>query len=706
MSTFKVVFTPSGIRGEVEAGTDILSAARDLGADVASICGGNGLCTRCKVKLSVGSFPKHQITSEADHLSPILETERKQIDEAALNEGYRLSCQARIQGDIVIDVPAQSQTHEQVIRKEATIINIENKPAVKLITVEVEEPELDSPTGDLERLKESIEFETGLTNLSIETVLLRQLQPALRKGKWTATVAVYNSERIIAIWPGKQGKAYGLAVDMGSTTIAGHLCELESGNVLASHGIMNPQIRFGEDLMSRVSYSMMNPGGDVKMTEAIRDGMNHLIDQLLIDANNGVTACKAENCVTKDLILDATFVGNPVMHHIFLGIDPVELGGAPFALATQESLCLPARDLNLNLAPGAQVYMPPCIAGHVGSDAASVVLSESPYEDDAMTLIIDVGTNAEIILGNKTKLVAASSPTGPAFEGAQIHNGQRAAPGAIERVRINAETLEPRYKVIGCDIWSDEDGFDEAIGKTGVTGICGSGIIEAIAVLYLSGIVSTDGVLLGDKAETSPRIVNDGKTWAYKMVASRADKENTNTDALLLNDSNSETGVLITQNDIRAIQLAKGTLYASVMLLKDKLKIDKIEKIKFAGAFGAHIDPKYAMLLGMIPDCPLDEVKSVGNAAGTGARMALTSMAKRHEIENEVLKMYKIETALEPMFQEYFINAMAIPHKVDHFEHLAKVVTLPVENQTSDGDSSRTRRRRRSSRGGKPNISL
>jgi len=748
MSTFKVVFTPSGIRGEVEAGTDILSAARDLGADVASICGGNGLCTRCKVKLSVGSFPKHQITSEADHLSPVLETERKQIDEASLNEGYRLSCQAKIQGDIVIDVPAESQTHKQVIRKEATVINIENKPAVKLFTVYVEEPELDSPTGDLERLKESIEFEAGLTNLSIETSILRQLQPALRKGKWTVTVAVHDGKRIIGIWPGKQETAYGLAVDIGSTTIAGHLCELESGKVLASHGIMNPQIRFGEDLMSRVSYAMMNPGGDVIMTEAVRDGINHLVDQLLIDANSGATANNwatannraiADNSATadydavnnsptanndafnniattyydaavtnilvkKDLILDATFVGNPVMHHIFLGIDPVELGGAPFALATQEALNFPAKDLNLNLAAGAQVYMPPCIAGHVGSDAASVVLSEAPYNNNKMTLIIDVGTNAEIVLGNKKKLVAASSPTGPAFEGAQIHNGQRAAPGAIERVRINTDTLEPRYKVIGCDLWSDEEGFNEAIGETGVTGICGSGIIEAIATMYLAGIISTDGVLLGDKAASSPRIVKNGKTWGYKMVASRADKDN----HPLLKDSHSETGVLITQNDIRAIQLAKGTLYASVMLLKDKIKVDKIERILFAGAFGAHIDPKYAMLLGMIPDCPLDEVKSIGNAAGTGARMALTSMAKRHEIETEVLKMVKIETAIEPSFQEYFINAMAIPHKVDHFEHLAQIITLPSasESTCSGGDSSRTKRRRRSSRGGKPNISL
>jgi uncharacterized 2Fe-2S/4Fe-4S cluster protein (DUF4445 family) len=693
MSTFKVVFTPSGIRGDIKEGTDVLSAARELGADLASLCGGNGLCTRCKIKLSTGSFPKHQISSETNNLSPITSAERERISEAGLNEGYRLGCNAKIHGDVVIDVPAESQTHQQVIRKDATVLDIDNKPAVKLLTIEVEEPQLHTPTGDLERLKDAIEFETGLNNLTIESSLLRQLQPALRKGKWQVTVAIYENQRIIGIWPDKQEHTYGLAVDIGSTTIAGHLCNLETGEVLASHGIMNPQIRFGEDLMSRVSYSMMNPGGDLKMTTAVREGINHLIEQLLVDANN---TPNKQTKIDRSLLLDATFVGNPVMHHLFLGIDPVELGGAPFALTTQSSMTLPAKDLDLHLANGAQVYLPPCIAGHVGADAAAVVLSESPYTNDAMTLIIDVGTNAEIILGNRKKLVAASSPTGPAFEGAQIHHGQRAAPGAIERVRIDSETLEPRYKVIGVDLWSDEPGFNEAIGETGVTGICGSGIIEAIATLFLAGVITTDGVINGNKAESSPRVIRDGKTWAYQLVNNTSNSKG---------DAKSETGVLITQNDIRAIQLAKGTLYASVQLLMDKLRVKTIDRIRFAGAFGAHIDPKYAMLLGMIPDCPLDQVQSVGNAAGTGARIALTNLAGRREIENEVLKMEKIETATEVNFQEYFINAMAIPHKIDTFENLSKVISIPVADAQVDG-SSRARRRRRSSRGGKPNISL
>ncbi len=337
---------------------------------------------------------------------------------------------------------------------------------------------------------------------------------------------------------------------------------------------------------------------------------------------------------------------------------------------------MPARELGLHFAAGSRIYLLPCIAGHVGADAAAVVLSEAPYKQDAITLIIDVGTNAEIILGNKDKVVAASSPTGPAFEGAQITHGQRAAPGAIERVRIDPETLEPRYKVIGVDVWSDEPGFDEATEKTGVTGICGSGIIEAIATLFLAGVIHADGVINSGKASVSARVEPNGKTFAYRLVEG-------------------EPGIIITQNDVRAIQLAKATLYASVMLLMDKLGITRIERIRFAGAFGAHIDPKYAMLLGMIPDCPLPHVQAVGNAAGTGARIALVSQAARAEIEAEVVRLEKIETATESNFQDYFIAAMAIPHKRDDFPNLSKVITIPARVKGANSSSTTGRRRRR-----------
>ncbi|PCJ50506.1 MAG: drug:proton antiporter [Gammaproteobacteria bacterium] len=677
MNKVKVVFTPSGIQGEVDKDTDIMTAANELGADIATLCGGNGQCARCKIQISSGEFAKHNITSKVENLSDVTDIEIKRLSKSALEQGYRLACRAKILADIVVDVPLDSQVHEQVIRKPATTLDSDfissAVSAIQLIYVQVEEPQLDSPTGDLERLKQAIESEVGLTKLSVEPALLPQLQNVLRKGNWQVTVAIYEQSKVIAIWPSKQLTAYGLAVDIGSTTIVGHLCDLETGEVLATHGLMNPQIRFGEDLMSRVSYSMMNPGGVQQMTDIVRQSICTIVDKLL-----------SKSKVARDKLLDAVFVGNPVMHHLFLGIDPIELGGAPFALATQGSVSLPASTLKLNLAEGAQIYIPPCIAGHVGADAAAVLLAERPYKQGKITLIIDVGTNAEIILGNREKLVAASSPTGPAFEGAQINDGQRAAPGAIERVRIDSETLEPTIKIIGVDCWSNDKQFESALTKNRITGICGSGIIEAIASLFLVGIIKPDGVIDGDKSAISDRVIKNGKTWAYRLVDERYGES---------------SSVLITQNDVRAIQLAKATLYASIKLLLAKLKGKNIEKICFAGAFGAQIDPLYAMLLGMIPDCSLDNLVSVGNAAGTGARKALLCTKSRREIESEVIKLEKIETAVEANFQEHFINAMALPHKVDQFENLAKLVTIPQQLSESRSQGRGANRRRRSSLG-------
>jgi uncharacterized 2Fe-2S/4Fe-4S cluster protein (DUF4445 family) len=375
-------------------------------------------------------------------------------------------------------------------------------------------------------------------------------------------------------------------------------------------------------------------------------------------------------------ILDMVFVGNPVMHHLFLGIDPTELGGAPFALAASGALSLKASDIGIDANPGARVYVLPCIAGHVGADAAAATLSEGPYRQDAMMLLVDVGTNAEIVLGNKARTVACSSPTGPAFEGAEISGGQRAAPGAIERVRIDPVTLEPRYRVIGVEPWSDEPGFAEAAGTTGVTGICGSGIIEVIAEMYLAGIISEDGVVDGSLAARSPRIVENGRTFSY-VVKEGAPR------------------IAITQNDVRAIQLAKAALYAGVKLLMQKQGVDHVDTIRFAGAFGSFIDPKYAMVLGLIPDCELSEVKAVGNAAGDGALMALLNRGHRREIEDTVRRIEKIETALEPDFQALFVAAMAIPNKLDPFPKLSAEVTLPPRKILAEGESGGRRGGRR-----------
>ncbi|WP_443629559.1 ASKHA domain-containing protein [Candidatus Njordibacter sp. Uisw_056] len=665
-----VVFTPSGKRGRFPVGTPLLQAARYLNVDIDSVCGARGICGRCQIFVSEGEFAKFGITSTADSLEPITAPELKFAERRGLKPGRRLSCHTKVLNDIVVDVPAESQVHHQMVRKDAEHHDIDINPLVRLYYVEVQEPDMHDPSGDLRRLLNALEADWQLLNLSYDVALLATIQPILRAGNWGVTVAVRQGEQIVALWPGLKDRIFGVAVDVGSTTIAAHLCNLSSGEVVASSGVMNPQIRFGEDLMSRVSYVMMNPGGEVDMTNAVREAINGLVTDLV----------KQVECEAADL-LEITFVANPIMHHLLLGINPIELGGAPFALATDMAVNILARDMGVNLNPQARAYLLPCIAGHVGADTAGMVLAEEPYNHDEMTLLVDVGTNAEIVLGNRHRLVACSSPTGPAFEGAQISCGQRAAAGAIERIRIDSVTLEPRFQVISCELWSDEKGFDTAIEKTGITGICGSGIIEVVAEMYLAGVITQDGVIDGSLAATNPRIQPDGRTFSYEIMPS----------------TETRGAVKIMQNDIRAIQLAKAALYAGVKLLMQYQQVDKVDRIRFAGAFGSHIDVKYAMVLGLIPDCALNEVSSAGNAAGTGARIALLNEASRAEIEQVVRSIEKIETAVEPDFQQLFIDAMAFPNKVDAFPELEKVVTLPPLKEASaeseNGDKKRRRRR-------------
>ena len=657
-----VVFTPSGKRGRFPLGTPLLQAARSLGVDVDSVCGGRALCGRCQVLVMEGDFPKHGVTSQAANLSPVSAAEQSFARRRPLPAGHRLSCSAHIQGNLVVDVPASSQVHRQVVRKAADARPITLDPVVHLHYVEVREPDMHDPSGDLQRLLEALHREWEFGPLRCDLAVLQTLQVALRKGQWRVTVAVHAGSQLIGVWPGFHDRIYGLAVDVGSTTIAAHLCNLETGEVVASAGSMNPQIRFGEDLMSRVSYSMMHPGGAQQMTEAVRAALNKLAAEVARDAKVSVSD-----------ILELTMVGNPIMHHLLLGIDPVELGGAPFALATDSPLDLRAAELGLTLHPGARVYTLPCIAGHVGADAAAMILAERPDLSEKLTLLVDVGTNAEIVLGNRQRLLACSSPTGPAFEGAQISCGQRAAPGAIERVRIDPATLEAKFKVIGCDLWSDEPGFNEAVARSGVTGICGSGIIEVIAEMYLAGIINQDGVVNGALAARSDRIVQTGRTFSYTVYRAA-------------------TPLQITQNDVRAIQLAKAALHAGVRLLMDHMGVDQVDRIRLAGAFGNHIDVKYATILGMIPDCELSQVSSAGNAAGTGARIALLDKASRKTVEELVQRVEKIETAIEPKFQAHFVAAMGIPHTTEPYLHLRQVVQLPATKSAPPRARARPRR--------------
>ncbi|MBL4646789.1 MAG: DUF4445 domain-containing protein [Rhizobiales bacterium] len=662
---------PSGRRGHFPLGTPVLDAARALGVYIESVCGGRGICGRCQVTVAEGKFAKHGITSAASHLAEFTDTEARYRRLRSLADDRRLSCSAKIVGDSVIDVPQDVQMQRQVVRKRAENKNITRNPAIRLHYVEVEQPDMEQPLGDLDRLLVSLNKEWQLTDIHVESWLRPLVQKTLRKGDWKVTAAIHNRNGVntlVGLWPEFRDIFYGIAVDIGSTTIACHLSDMMSGRTIASSGTSNPQIRLGEDLMSRVSYVMMNPGGEKQLTQTVRDAVGSLIEKVCAEAD-----------ISSHDILDSVFVGNPVMHHLFLGIDPTELGGAPFALAVSGALDFPARELGLNLNPGARTYILPCIAGHVGADAAAATLAEAPHREEFDTLLVDIGTNAEIILGNKQRVVAASSPTGPAFEGAEISCGQRAAPGAIERVRIDPETLQSRIKIIGVDEWSDDPAFDELSEAVGVTGVCGSGIIEAIGEMFLAGIIDEDGVIRGEMAEKSDRVFADGRTFSYLLWTGKIELK-------------------ITQTDVRAIQLAKAALYAGVKLLMDKLEIDHVSKIKLAGAFGSYIDPKYAVLIGLLPDCDLKKVSGVGNAAGTGARMALLSRDHRTEVEELVTNIEKLETALEPKFQEHFVNAMAFPNKVDLFPNLETELTLPPKMPPANNADGTGRRRRRRNR--------
>ncbi|MGB3184955.1 MAG: ASKHA domain-containing protein [Ornithinimicrobium sp.] len=654
----QVFFSPAGRRGTVTPGTTVLDAARQLRVDLDSVCGGHGLCGRCQVE--VGARPG--LDADPDRLSAAGPTELSYAGTRPLTSNRRLGCLAQIVTDVVIDVPETSQVHRQVVRKDAQPLDITIDPAVMLRYVEMAAPSMQDRTGTAQRLLDALAQQWNLVGLVIDPSVLPALASLRPEGRLGVSVAIREGSDVVGAWPGLRERLFGLAFDVGSTTIAGHLCDLFTGEILASSGRMNPQIAYGEDLMSRVSYVMMNPGGEHQLTDVVREAL---------------AAVSAELCQRAGIegvdVLEVCIVGNPIMHHVVLGLDPTSLGSAPFALATTDAVTVTADRIGLSLHPGARVYLPPCMAGHVGADAAAMVLAQGPHHHDALTLLVDIGTNAEIVLGNRERLLAASSPTGPAFEGAQISGGQRAAAGAIERVRIDPDTLEPRIRVIGAARWSDQQGFVRSVQRTGITGICGSGIIEVVGELFLAGVIAADGTIVGRE---HGRIEPTGRTFCYRLW--------------------DDPPLRITQADVRAIQLAKAALYAGCRLLMDAFGRDDIEAIQIAGAFGANIDPTYAMLLGLIPDCDLSTVTSVGNAAGKGALMALLSQAARRDVEQATAAIEKIETAVEPAFQEHFVAALAIPHTSAPMTHLQTAVRLPTPSAPT---TERRRSRRRAGTG-------
>ena len=620
---FQVCFTPSGRQFKGEFGDTLLQVAQDAGVAIRSLCGGYGQCHQCWIEVSEGEHSKFGVNCKPENVTGVTKLEKQLIIDNPTYKGKRLACQSCIQGDLVIDVPEESQEHKAYISKKNAKQNYSVSSAISLIECTLEESTLDENPSASENLIAQLEKQ-GI-EASIDFNLLRGLQPLIHETKGNLTVAIRDNKQIVAAYPQGKLQVFGGAIDIGSTTLALYVYDLKDGKLVYESSAMNPQIRFGEDLMSRVSYVMMNKGGDEKLTIAVRTKITEMLHE----------AC--ENLEVKwDKLLEVVLVGNPIMHHIFFGISPVELGQAPFTLSIRSWLDVDAKDLNFELYPKTRLSFFPLIAGHVGADTAAAYLSQIDIMHSETTLLVDIGTNAEIMLSKEGEVYATSSPTGPAFEGAEISSGVRATYGAIERVRIDKETLKVRFKVIGCDAWSDEPDFELVQMKA--VGICGSGIIEAIVAFAEAGIIDQSGLFV-------------------ESIAPELFSKKGNTTRFLLVDQGDKS-IYIEQVDIRSIQLAKAALSAGVSILMDYLQCDHFDRILLAGAFGAHLDARYVALLDIIPTSTEEKIVSVGNAAGIGASAALLDVNKRNAIIEAVDKVVKIETATEPRFQEFFVEAM------------------------------------------------
>ena len=664
-----VVFLPSGRRGRFPTGITLLDAARQLGEPIESICGGHVACGKCQVRIETGKFPKLGIESDQSHVTPLTDEEKEWLKIAkadAMGIGQlRLSCNARLLDDVVVFVPEHARTQQQTIRKDATMRPVKVHPAIRQVYVVMEKPSLGDRRGDWERLQDALRDQWGFERLTIAYPALRTLSQALRDGKWKVTVVLWKESKVIEVRPGYREGIWGLAVDIGSTTIVAHLSDLQTGELLATQAVMNPQVTYGEDLMSRISYVIDNEDGLKKLHRAILGAFNRLAKSVAEQAG-----------IKSTDIHEAVVVGNTTMISLFLNINPENLGMVPFIMADRDEMDIPACELKLRLHPAANLHILPAVAGHVGADNVSVLLAEEPFRQDDVMLIVDVGTNAEIALWNGKQLFSASSPTGPAFEGAQISQGMRAAPGAIERVRIDRETKEVRYKIIGEERWNDE-WTPENPPVLSPTGICGSGIIEAIAEMYLAGIIMSDG-------RFNPTLQHPRLSWKDGLgVFELATADETTTGR----------PVSVTQHDVRAIQLAKAALYAGSKLLMREGGVDHIDRIVLAGAFGSYIDPYHAMVLGLIPDAELDKVTAVGNAAGDGALIALLNLERRDEAQWIARSSHYVETAANQYFQEVFVSAIHIPNQTDDFPHIAHILPEPIVVPVSQ--TPRRRRPRR-----------
>jgi uncharacterized 2Fe-2S/4Fe-4S cluster protein (DUF4445 family) len=679
----RIIFQPSGKRGKIKKGTTLLEASRELGVDIENLCGGQRVCGKCKVRIEEGFFQKLGVKSSQAHVTPCQDEEGKFINQQERSEGFRLSCCARITGDLLVYVPEESQAGKQVVSKAARELPITNNPAVKLYYVELPQPTMDDPLGDFERLCRGLEHEHNLYNLSIDILALRDLPERLREGDWKVTASVWMEKEIIKIRPGSFGHHYGMAIDIGTTTIAAFLCDLKTNAVVDTRFFMNPQCKYGENVMSRVTYHNLNQGGLQKMSHDLLEELNKAIEMMTLATHplqnkekkvkphpgrekqdekwlDEPGKGKQYPALTVDDIEDVTIVGNTAMHHIFFQLNPKHLSFSPFPPVIHSSLDLKARDLGLKVCSSAYVHVLPIEAGFVGADNVGVLIAEKPHKRSEVQLIIDIGTNGELVLGNQKKLISSSCATGPALEGAQITFGMRAAPGAIERIILDPDTHEVDYKVVGRDAWKS---FSQSKAMQ-CKGICGSGILDVLAEFYRTGIITKSGAF--NQTQRSDRYRHNPESRFNEFVIAWASETSIGKD------------IVISQKDIRQIQLAKSAIYSGCKLMIKRMGVEKVDLVKIAGAFGNHVDKLKALIMGLFPDIAIDKILCVGNAAGDGARLALLDRDMRIEAQQVAQSIEYIELTADENFQQEFMEAIEIPHASDSFPHLEDIIAPEI----------------------------
>ncbi len=602
MTSYTIDFQPLGRRGECRAGDTILECSRRTGIGITNICGGRGKCNACKVKILDGkvSAPTPQ--------------ESAFFSSGDLREGWRLACQVYPSGHCKIGVPPESMTSPQRTQVEGIEVTVEPDPPVRCFKITPSLPTLSDLTADADRLMRNLDEQHGVKSTKVDTSLLCRLSRDLRLWEWEAQAAVRGDEVIeLAPWPSPQ---IGLAVDLGTTKIAGYLMHLESGKRLASRGIMNPQISFGEDVITRIDGALRSPEKGREIQRAVVDGLNQLARDLC-----------AETGTAAEQILEMVVCCNTAMHHLFLGLPVRQLVQAPYVPAVSMALDWKARELGVQVSPGAYVHILPNIAGFVGGDHVAMLLATEAYDAKEVVLALDIGTNTEVSLIHGGQIASVSCASGPAFEGYQISHGMRAARGAIERVRINGDSVE--YQTV-----------DDAPA----VGICGSGVLDAMAQMYMAGIIDRGGRLL----DSHPRVRESGREREFILVREGAHEE--------------VPALVITQKDIRQLQLAKAAIRTGIQVLLEvsgRLE-SEIEQVIIAGAFGSYIDVESAITIGMLPKLPLERFQQVGNAAGMGAQIALLSSSRRREAQNLATRIQYVELAGSPQFNKTFLRACSL----------------------------------------------